>query len=182
MATNDDLTPLSPQDAAGLLRATLEAVKAEVGALSQAQLRWRPAPDAWCVNEVLGHLIEAERRGFAGRIRLILAQSGPLFETWDQPAVAQARGDCARDGYELLREFEQVRQDSLDLVAQLTHDQLDRSGRHPTVGMLRVRDLLHEWIFHDRAHVKQILDNVGALMWPHMGNSRRFSQPELPEL
>ena len=30
---------------------------------------WRPAPGEWSANECVGHLIEAERRGFAGRIR-----------------------------------------------------------------------------------------------------------------
>jgi hypothetical protein len=43
---------------------------------------------------------------------------------------------------------------------------------------LSVRDLLHEWVFHDRSHLQQIFDIVKALMWPHMGNSRRFSSQQ----
>jgi hypothetical protein len=173
---------LSPANAAALLGAALQAVRAEVDGLSQTQLSWRPAEDAWCVNEVVGHLLEAERRGFAGRIRTILEREQPVFETWDQPEVARARGDHARDGRELLHEFEDVRLASIGLVAKLTEEQLDRSGIHPQVGRLTVRDLLHEWVFHDRAHLKQIYDIVGALVWPHMGNSRRFSRPDIAEL
>ena len=37
---------------------------------------WRPEPGEWSANECVGHLIEAERRGFAGRIRTILV-GGP---------------------------------------------------------------------------------------------------------
>jgi hypothetical protein len=169
---------LSPTEVAALLRAGLETLTAEINALSLAQLSWRPAPDDWCINEVVGHLIEAERRGFAGRIRGILAQDHPQFEPWDQPAVARARGDCARDGRALLSEFTRLRAESLQLVASLAPDQLDRSGRHPDVGELRVRDLLHEWVFHDRAHIQQVLDNVKALVWPWMGNSRRYTRPQ----
>jgi len=169
---------LSPAEVAALLRTASEMVQAEIGALSQAQLIWRPAPDEWCINEVIGHLIEAERRGFAGRIRLILEKDHPQFEPWDQPAVARERGDCAHDGRTLLREFVRIRAESLSLVEELRPDQLDRAGQHPVVGELRVRDLLHEWVFHDCAHIQQLLDNVKALIWPHMGNSRRFSRPE----
>jgi hypothetical protein len=42
-------------------------------------------------------MIEAERRGFAGRIRRILAADRPDIpadlEDWDPPAVAEARRD-----------------------------------------------------------------------------------------
>jgi hypothetical protein len=169
---------LSPAATAALLRAALETINAEVGALSQALLSWRPTPDDWCINEVLGHLIEAEQRGFAGRIRSMLAHDRPQLDTWDQPAVARARGDCAREGRELLSEFARIRADSIRLVEALRADQLDRSGQHPDVGELRVRDLLHEWVFHDRAHLQQMFENVRAYVWPWMGNSRRFSRPE----
>ena len=66
---------------------------------------WRPAPGEWSANECVGHLIEAERRGFAGRIRRIVdAAKGdqphlpPDLEAWDPPAVAAARRDDLRDG------------------------------------------------------------------------------------
>jgi hypothetical protein len=38
-----------------------------------------------------------------------------------------------------------------------------------------VSDLLHEWVHHDRNHFRQLLANVQAAAWPHMGNARRFS-------
>jgi hypothetical protein len=52
---------------------------------------------------------------------------------------------------------------------------LDRAGQHPTVGLLRVRDLLQEWVHHDRNHVRQALANVQAYVWPAMGNSQKFA-------
>lgn len=64
--------PLSPTEVAGLLAT------------------WHPAEGEWCVNEVLGHLIEAEARGFAGRIRQILADvQAAMF-----PNMGNSRG-CA---------------------------------------------------------------------------------------
>ncbi|HEY8884643.1 MAG TPA: hypothetical protein VIO35_04965 [Chloroflexota bacterium] len=55
---------LPPADVASLLAAMAAEVEAEVGALPDSLARWHPAPTEWCVNEVLGHLIESERSYF----------------------------------------------------------------------------------------------------------------------
>jgi hypothetical protein len=125
---------------------------------------------------VLGHLLEAERRGFAGRIESILAQPGRRLEDWDPGEVVRERRDCERDGRALLREFERAREESVRLIRELRPERLGLSGDHPRVGELRVVDLLHEWAHHDQNHIKQILSNVQAFVWPHMGNAQRFSR------
>ena len=63
---------LDPSAIAELLAATAATVAEELRALG-ADAGWRPAAGEWSANECVGHLIEAERRGFAGRIRTILA-------------------------------------------------------------------------------------------------------------
>ena len=169
--------PLALERIGALLRSSLDILKTELEALEPAQLRWRSGADDWCINEVVGHLIEAEGRGFAGRIRQILAEDYPRFTTWDQPEVARSRKDCERDGVALLREMEALRGDSLRMVEALRPSDIERAGYHPVVGDLTIRDLLHEWVFHDRSHLQQILEIVKGLMWSKMGNSRRFSAP-----
>ena len=170
---SDSPSPLAPREVAQLLRATTTTLAAELAALSPHVLAWHPAPGEWCVKEVLGHLIETEQRGFAGRIRIILANEDPQFQAWDQNAVATARRDCDRDG--LLGDLATLRQDSVRLVEGLRDADLARGGHHPKVGYLKVGDLLNEWVYHDRNHVRQILANVQAYVWPHIGNSRKFS-------
>ncbi len=169
----DDM--LSPRDVASLLRAAADALTAEVGALPDRVLIFHPAPGEWCAREVLGHLIEAERRGFAGRIRTILAQDRPHLEPWDPAEVARARGDCARATADLLREFQALRAASAALAEGLQPADLARGGQHPKVGWLTVNDVLQEWVHHDRNHLRQILANVQAFVWPSMGNAQRFS-------
>ena len=173
MAT--DAPALDPATVAALLGASLDAIRAEVAALPEPLLVWHPAPGEWSVKEVIGHLIEAERRGFAGRIRIILDAKDPALERWDQNAVARARGDDARDVGALLQELTVLREDGVALARRLGSGDLGRGGHHPTVGYLRVSDLLHEWIHHDRNHLKQMLANVQDYAWPHMGNSQKFS-------
>jgi hypothetical protein len=126
---------------------------------------------------VLGHLIEADRRGFLGRIRIILGADTPDLEGWDPAAVAAARGDCAKPAAALLDELAALREESASVVGRLIAAELDRAGRHPTVGLLRVRDLLQEWVHHDRNHIRQALANVQGYVWPAMGNAQKFSAP-----
>ena len=167
--------PLSAMTAATMLRGAAEAIAAEVRVLPAEIARWHPAPGEWCVNDVLGHLIEAERRGFAGRIRIILDAPTPALEGWDPAEVSRSRRDCEKPSDALLAEFLAMREDGARLVAGLTADGLAHIGRHPKVGDLSVRDVLQEWIYHDRNHLKQIVSNVQAWAWPHMGNTQKFT-------
>ena len=166
---------LAPAQAAALLQASGAAVRAELNAAPEESLAWHPAPGEWCVKETLGHLLEAERRGFNGRIRRILQERAPALPGWDQQAVARERQDCSRPLPDLLREFSDLRADSLRLVAGLQPSDLARGGEHEKVGHLRVADLLHEWVHHDRNHLKQMLSNIQAYVWPHMANAQKFA-------
>jgi DinB family protein len=166
--------PLAPGEVARLLPATVTTLRAELAALPDRVLAWHPGAGEWCVKEVLGHLIEAERRGFAGRIRIILETDTPALETWDPPQVARARGDCVKPSAALLDELAALREASASLVGRLIAADLDRAGRHPTVGLLRVRDLLQEWVHHDRNHTRQLLQIQQERVYPHMGNSQKF--------
>lgn len=169
--------PLTPRETAAALHGAVAAIRAEVAALPAAWLRWHPAPGEWCALEVLGHLIEAESRGFAGRVRLLLREDEPALRTWDPAAVARERRDCERAPAALLDELGRLREASVALVASLREADLGRGGRHPAVGHLRIADVLAEWVHHDRHHVRQLLAGVQGCAWPHLGNARRFSSP-----
>src|SRR5215470_16845796 len=151
---------LAPRAVAALLRAAGAQIAAELGAMPEAVARYHPADGEWCAKEVVGHLIEAERRGFAGRVRTLLAEDRPTFVRWDQNEVARRRGDCERLTLELLAEFVSLRDESVDLVAELEPADLPRRGDHPAVGVLAIGDLLAEWVHHDRNHIRQIHANV----------------------
>jgi hypothetical protein len=178
----NDPAVLLPEAIATLLEASARAVEAELWALG-GEGGWRPAPAEWSANECVGHLIEAERRGFAGRIRTILAGDRPDIppdlEAWDPPAVAEARQDNLRPAAELADEFDALRRDGVALVRSLTTADLGRAGLHPEVGELRVDELLGEWVHHDRNHVRQMLAVTQARVWGQMGNARRFSLEDL---
>jgi len=154
--------PLTTAQVAGLLESTCSLIESEIRALGDEEARWHPAPGEWCVNEVLGHMTR------------ILESDRPREDPWDQIAVAKERADCQRVAMSLFTELMGLRRTSVELVRGLRPDQLDRSCIHGKVGELRVRDLLHEWVHHDRNHTRQLLANVQERAWPYMANAQKF--------
>ncbi len=166
------------QRLARLVAATTEMLRCELSGLDADGASFHPAPGEWCAKEIVGHLIEADKRGFSGRVRRILASDRPQLDAWDQPQVAADRGDCAKTWPDLLSELTLVRNDGLALFDELTDADLERVGLHSLVGELTVRDVLHEWPFHDRDHVKQLLENTRQWLWGDLGNARLFTELE----
>jgi len=163
---------LTTDQVAVYLEATCALIESELKALGDDSA-WHFDQKEWCANQVVGHLVEAEKRGFAGRIREILAGKEKT-SSWDQAAVAKERNDCARMGQSLWMEFMGVRNDSIKLVRSLKPGDLGKSIAHPMAGQLSIRDLVHEWVSHDRNHTKQMLAIAQERVWPHMGNSQKF--------
>ncbi len=171
--TDDHTAPISPEHLADLLVSSSALVQAELQALGP-DAGWHPAPGEWCAREIVGHLIEAEKRGFAGRIRTFIEQDHPNSVAWDQLEVARSRADCERDTESLWSELAALRLESVKLVRSLGTAELARSGVHSKVGELTVGDIAHEWVHHDRNHAKQLLAIAQERAWPHMGNAQKF--------
>jgi hypothetical protein len=127
----------------------------------------RDLPDAWTLRhegentwsafEVVGHLIHAERTDWIPRARLVL-QFG---ET--QPFQSFDRGGHRRESQgkslgQLLDEFARVRSENLGELRglNLRHDELERRGRHPALGVVTLAQLLATWAAHDLTHLHQI--------------------------
>lgn len=169
-----ELVPLTTLQVAGFLLATATIVQAAVAALPSVLARWHPLPGAWCCNEILGHLIGADQRGFGGRLRSMLDPADPRFLAWEQVAPERNEHDCERDPAELLQEFLSLRAANVLLVTSLSEDDLQRERDDPSVGCVRVVDLLHDWVYHDHDHLRQLLANVQAAVWPHLGKAQRY--------
>jgi len=66
-------------------------IAAAVSVLPEKTLRYKPAPDKWCILEILGHLADMEIL-YAYRIRQMLADQDPVIAPIDQNAWAKNLG------------------------------------------------------------------------------------------
>ena len=163
---------------ATILRTTPETLRQVVGGLDTPVLHFHPAPNEWCINEVIGHLIEMDKLAFADRVEMILGEERPSFQGFDVNAIAAARGDCEGDTADLLNQLADQRQYYADWVAQLPAAQLNRALVHPRLGDLTAWDFVCEWPYHDFDHLKQIANNVKAYVWPNMTDEMRRALSE----
>jgi hypothetical protein len=169
--------PLELHEVATFLQSTPVVLRNLLHALPDGAVAWHPSAGEWCIQEVVGHLIEEDNRDFVGRIRLMLDQDEPRLTVTDQKEAARMRHDCDKNLDDLLDEFSTVRGASVSFVSALKEGELHRGGVHPKIGHLRITNLLHEWIYHDLNHISQIRANVQSVLWAHLGNMQRFYQP-----
>ena len=141
------------------------AVLARTPAVLDALLRGLPrpwtradeGPETWSAFDVVGHLIHGEETDWIPRARIILehGEARP-FEPFDRFAQMRADRDASLDG--LLDRFAALRRGNLAALAawDLGPRELARTGTHPELGRVTLRQLLATWVVHDLAHLRQI--------------------------
>lgn len=114
-------------------------------------------PDTWSPFDILGHLIHGEKTDWIPRARIILEEgtSSP-FPSFDR--FAQFKDSEGKSLRELLDEFEQLRTQNIEFLNRLDLAESDyaKTGLHPDLGEVTLRQLLSTWVVHDLSHIRQI--------------------------
>ena len=137
-------------------------------------LEARPNPEGWSVKDVVAHLHDAEGIAFTERIRRMLEEDIPAIESIDPPWRLEQGGYAARTLLDLLDDLARRRSTHVPWLESLTAEQLARTGAHDTAGTITPRDVVHQWAFHDLAHLRQIMEMLQADLVPGMGSTRTF--------
>jgi hypothetical protein len=114
-------------------------------------------PETWSAYDVVGHLVHGERTDWMARLDIILSDGADKrFAPFDR--FAQFRESAGKSLAELLEEFRDARAANLARLRSLglTEDDLDRTGIHPSFGLVTARQLLSTWVAHDLDHLVQI--------------------------
>lgn len=127
----------------------------------------RGLPDAWALEnegsntwtafDIVGHLIQGERTDWMPRARMILEFGETrTFEPFDRNA--QERESRGKTLPQLLDEFAAARAENLAALRalNLTQQDLERRGRHPSFGTVTLSQLLATWTVHDMTHLHQL--------------------------
>jgi hypothetical protein len=113
-------------------------------------------PNTWSPFDIIGHLIHGETTDWIPRTRMILNHGeSRTFEPFDR--FAQYERSRGKSIFDLLKEFETLRRQSLDALKEMeiTADQLSQRGMHPHLGSVTLRQLLATWVAHDLSHIAQ---------------------------
>jgi hypothetical protein len=122
----------------------------------------RPTPDQWSLTEVMCHLRDVEREIHQVRFRALLSEDGAFIAGAVPDDWTEQRRYSQEDGMAAREQFLQARQETADLLANLTNEQWQRSGNHAFFGRTTLHELLNLVIQHDKAHWQQIVTLVAA--------------------
>jgi hypothetical protein len=143
--------------ATAVLQRTPGVLRAMLSGLGEPWLRGTEGPDTFSAFDNVGHLIDGEETDWMVRARIILehGETRP-FDRYDRFRHWERNKGRSLDS--LLEEFERLREQNLAELTKLrlTPAELDRTGLHPMLGVVTLRQLLASWVAHDLGHIAQI--------------------------
>jgi hypothetical protein len=149
--------PQNLENTISLLTRTPAALNALLRDLPETWTMRNEGKNTWTAFDVVGHLIHAERADWIPRAKIIL-QFGDTrpFAPFDR--LGHVREIQGKSLGQLLDEFARVRSANLDELRalKLQPKDLDRPGKHPSLGTVTLSELLATWAAHDLTHLHQI--------------------------
>ncbi|MEA2623307.1 MAG: hypothetical protein QOH61_2217 [Chloroflexota bacterium] len=145
-----------------VLERTPRVVRELLAGLPPSWVETTDTPGGWSPRDVVGHLISAELVDWIPRAEIVLRDGADRrFDPFDRFAHVERDVDIPLDA--LVERFAGLRAASLArLAAMVTIDDLDRTGFHPTLGEVTLRQLLATWAVHDLDHLAQAFAGMAA--------------------
>jgi len=131
-------------------------VAAAVTGLPESTLRYKPAPNKWCILEILGHLVDIEIL-YAYRMRQMLADKDPVIAPIDQDDWARHLGYLDMPVPGLVALYGLNRHYNLRLLRRLKPADLEKGAHHPELNQKITLAWIVEHIGeHGASHLQQI--------------------------
>jgi hypothetical protein len=146
------------KEAIEVLERTPQALEFFLSGISDIWLHCNEGEGTWNVSEVIEHLIELEEDTWIPRLEFILkeGESKP-FPSFDR--YSHVNESFERSIEQKLLEFKTIRTQNITKLKVLIEPELnlDLTGSHPRLGVVKLRELLSTWVVHDLTHIAQIV-------------------------
>ena len=131
-------------------------VAAAATGVDERTLRYKPAPEKWCILEILGHLADIEVL-YGYRMRQMMADREPTIAPIDQDDWARNLGYLEGAAPDFLAAFQAARRANVRLWRRLRPADLQKGAFHPEKGRkVTLEELLGMMSGHDPNHAGQI--------------------------
>lgn len=160
----------TPKLAIEILERTPAILRAQLGGLSDAWTLPNEGPDTFSPFDVVGHMLHGETTDWKPRIMRVLHEgTSKAFDIFDRFAMYEESKGKSMD--DLLDQFEHKRKENLIWFRSLnlTHNDLDKEGLHPKLGVVTLRNLVSTWVIHDLTHIAQINRVMAKQLKEEMG-------------
>ena len=158
-----------------ILTRTPDVIKALVSDLDETWLHAREGEGTWSPHEVVAHLIFGEQTDWIPRMQMILSDKDDKhFLPFDRNGHFQIA--AGRSIESLLHQFEELRKENIYILsaADLTIDDLRKTGIHPAFGPVTLGQLLSSWVVHDMTHIYQISRTIAKQYETEVGPWKEY--------
>lgn len=127
----------------------------------EAVLYEQPYP--WTVRDLLAHFVSSEE-GLRQLAQDIAAGGPGAPEGFDYDAYNRAEQErlAGVPPEQLLADLKTARQRTLEWVATLTDEDLDRVGRHPALGEVNLETFINAIYGHQLMHMRDLMNALGG--------------------
>ena len=118
---------IARKDVIAALPKQIDEIRAALGKLTDKQALFRDAPKEWTINEVLGHINDAERI-FAYRLLRVSRNDQTPLPGFEQNDYVREAGFDNYPLADLLNEFEHLRRANIIMIQNMPDGYADRRG------------------------------------------------------
>ena len=153
MAMNPYASHLGGRNPIEVISTTAAQLQKFTRELGPERAEQSPAPGKWNPREIICHLADCEVV-FAYRLRQGLAEEHHVIQPFDQDRFAANYG--IHDLASALAVFSALRNWNLQLIRNLSPQQLSKAVNHPERGEMTVQTIIETMGGHDLNHLAQI--------------------------
>lgn len=123
----------------------------------QWQLEVYTEGETWTIRNVLAHFVTSER-GLVKLFERIRTTGEGAAEDFsiDRYNAAQQQKNQSLSPQELLEQYKSVRSDSVAWTLSLEAAELEKTGRHPFLGMTTLREMIKMLYLHNQIHYRDM--------------------------
>ena len=136
-------------------------LRAALAAVPEEARRWRPAPGAFSVHEIVCHCADSETND-AARIRYLVAEEDPVILGYDPDNWASSFDYHSHPLETALAAVDAVRANTVPLLRRLPDDAWDKEATHTESGRYSGADWLRICSEHLEEHAEQITRTAAA--------------------
>ncbi len=147
---------LPPAEVAAAIQPLPGKIEALSRGLSAEQLRQRPRAGEWSMKEVMAHFLKVERDVFLLRLKRIVNEDRPRFESFDPEVWAAERDHRQGDFVDDWRRFAEARRETVTLLTSQPPAAADRIGLSAFFGPVTLALYATHIVDHDLEHLAQL--------------------------
>lgn len=138
------------------LESVVPDIADSIAAISERRWHEPMLPGSRSPHAIAAHLRDVERQAYLIRLRRLLNEDSPEFESFDPLAWEAGNYDAAEPMTALLAGYAGLREIEMQLLRPLTPQDWARGGRHITFGIRRVQWWAERILAHAEDHLREL--------------------------